>query len=339
MSVEAPLWISEADVASLMDMRDAIAALEAGLRTEARGQAHNMPKTHVAWDGATLHAIGAVLPEAGVAGAKVWAHTPGGATPLLVLFESATGRLKSIIEAFALGQLRTGAASGVATRWLAAPGADELAIVGTGKQALPQVAAVVAVRPIRRIRVFGRNADHRAAFALRARKTFEIEVVEAGQISAAVHGAPIVTLATRATAPFLTSAMVASGTHINAIGAIVPSGAELAPDLLPRCSRIVVDSPAQARRLSRELIDYLGQDEERWKQVESLATVVDARASRRADADLTVFKSLGMGISDLSLAIELYDRAVAAGAGRPFPHPERVQPRLRATEPTGQPRA
>src|SRR5438876_9753064 len=116
---QSPVWITEADVVSLIDMADAIGALQAGLRAEAAGAAHNMTKTHVEWqaDGAhgTLHAIGAVFSDGGFAGTKTWAHTPGGATPVLVLFDSRTGALKGIIEAFALGQMRTGAASGVAT--------------------------------------------------------------------------------------------------------------------------------------------------------------------------------------------------------------------------------
>lgn len=129
--VEAPPWITEADVVALLDMRAAIAAVERGLAGEARGSAQSMLKTHVKWgSGDTLHAIGAACTEAGVVGTKTWAHTAGGATPLLVLFDAASGSLRAVIEAFALGQFRTGAMSGVATRWLAAESASELAIIG-----------------------------------------------------------------------------------------------------------------------------------------------------------------------------------------------------------------
>ena len=150
-----PLWVSEQDVVSMMDMPQAIDALEKGLLSEARGEASNMVKTHVEWgSGSTLHAIGAVFSQAGFVGTKTWAHTEKGATPLLILFDSNTGQLKAIIEAFALGQLRTGSASGVATRRLATEDATEFAIIGTGKQAMSQLAAVVAVRPIKRIQSF-----------------------------------------------------------------------------------------------------------------------------------------------------------------------------------------
>ena len=290
-----------------------------------------MVKTHVAWgDGATLHAIGAVFAKEQFAGTKTWAHTKGGATPLLILFDSETGRLKAIIEAFALGQLRTAGTSGVATDRLAAKDGDDFAIIGTGKQALTQVAAVVAVRPIKRIRVFGREAGRCEQFAAQAKQEFEIETIAARSVAETVKGALIITVATRATEPILTSEMIAKGAHINAIGAIVPSRAEIAPDVLERCDRIVVDSVPQAQKLSRELMDFLGPaDQEGWKQVRSLADLVSAGESRGASDDLTLFKSLGMGISDLALGIELYRKARAEGLGREFAHPEKAALRLR----------
>lgn len=313
-----------------MCLNDAINALESGLIAEAQGAASNMVKTHVAWDGSTLHAIGATFPLNGFAGTKTWAHTEGGATPLLILFDSRTGRLKAILEAFALGQMRTGSASGVATRWLAAEGADDFAIIGTGKQAITQVAAVLAVRPIKRIRVFSRSPEHRASFAARVEKEFEIETRVASSVAEAVEGASIITVVTRATEPVLNGSMVTRGAHINAVGAIVPSRAEVDETVLERSGRIVVDSLQQAQKLSRELMGFFGAPtEEGWKRVEALSAVVAGRVVRSASDDLTLFKSLGMGISDLALGMELYQRAIEQGLGREFTHPERVAPRLR----------
>jgi len=330
MSVSSPLWISEAAVVANMDIGDAITALKKALLAEARGEAKNMMKTHVAWDSSTLHAIGAVFPNEGFAGTKTWAHTPGGATPLLILLDSESGSLMAIIEAFALGQLRTASASGVATNLLAVKDADDFAMIGTGKQAMTQVAAVLAVRSIKRLRVFGRNAERSEQLAARVNQEFEIETIAARSVGEAVAGASIITVATRATEPILTAGMIAKGAHINAIGAIVPSRAEIAGDVLERCSHIVVDSVPQAQKLSRELMDFFGAaDQEGWEQVRSLADLVAAGESRGASDDLTVFKSLGMGISDLALGIELYRKARAEGVGREFAHPEKAAPRLR----------
>jgi ornithine cyclodeaminase len=339
-----PLWITESDVVSMMDMPAAIRALEAGLRAEARGAAINMTKTHVAWpvgetsprkagvdsspSQGTLHAIGAAFPDDGFVGTKTWAHTPQGATPLVILYDSGTGALRAVIEAFAMGQLRTGAASGVATRMLARVDAAELAIVGTGKQALAQVAGVHVVRPLERVRVFGRDADRRRRFAERVKADLGLHVVEAASVAEAVNGAPIVTAITRAREPFLFAAMLARGAHLNAVGAIVPTGAEVAGDVLARCTRIVADSPEQARRLSRELIEFYGDDAAGWETVRRLADLVANGAHRTAADDLTLFKSLGMGVSDLSLGIEVYKTACRTGAGRPIESPQRAAPRL-----------
>jgi ornithine cyclodeaminase/alanine dehydrogenase-like protein (mu-crystallin family) len=333
MTDALPLWISESDVVAMMDFAGAIAALERGLLAEAQCDAHNMVKTHVEWEGgATLHAIGGVFPKEGFAGTKTWAHTKGGATPLLLLFDSANGALRAVIEAFALGQMRTGAASGVATKWLAAADADDFAIVGTGKQALTQVAAVAAVRPIRRVRVFGRNQERLAAFVKRVQQELGLAVEAAASIAEAVEGASIVTAVTRATEPILTAAMLVRGAHINTVGAIVPTRVELARDVLARAGKIVADSVPQARQLSRELIDFCGDDAAAWSRVWPLAAIVAGKGRRSPDDDLTVFKSLGMGISDLALGIELYRRAVALGAGRALEHPRKIAPRLRGNQ-------
>ncbi len=305
------IWISESDVVSMMGMGEAIAALETGLQAEAQGDAQNMIKTHVEWGGgATLHAIGAVFPKHGFAGTKTWPHTKNGATPLLILFDSNKGTLKAILEAFALGQLRTAAASGVATQRLASAGASEFAIIGTGKQAITQVAAVLAVRPIRRMRVFSPNEERRTQFVMRARNEFGVEVVGASSVREAVKSAQIITMATRAT---------------------------VSSDVLARSTQIVTDSIPQAQKLSRELIEFFGSQPGNWDTVRSLASVVGSSPGRTAGDDLTLFKSLGVGVSDLSLGIALYKRAVELGLGQRIPHPQKVSPRLRTTQLTRTP--
>jgi alanine dehydrogenase len=327
--VEQAIWISESEVVSMMDIGGAIGALERGLIAEAQGSAQNMIKTHAEWEGSTLHAIGAVFPSMGLCGTKTWSHTKNGATPLLILFDSNDGSLKAIIEAFALGQMRTAAASGVATRWLAAPVANDFAMIGTGKQAITQVAAVLAVRPVRTVRVFGPDETRRNKFVARVKDEFDVEVVASASVRDAVDGASIITVATRAADPIVTADMVRTGAHINSVGAIVPSRAEIAQDVLARSARIVTDSVSQAQKLSRELIDYFGKDPSGWNTVQPLSRTVADRASRNPAEDLTLFKALGVGISDLSLGIELYHKAIDSGLGYKFAPPHRVTPRLR----------
>jgi len=328
MSTKQPLWLTEADVVSLLTLPEAIDALERGLALEARGEADNMLKTHVSWgDGNTLHAIGATFGGYGFVGTKTWAHTAGGATPLLILFNARDGSLVAIIEAFALGQLRTGGISGVATRWLARPDASGLAIIGSGKQALAQVAAVAAVRPLERVRIFSPNSTHRAQFAERVRRELALDATAVASVAEAVNDAPIVTLVTRAHEPFLSAAMLSFGSHINAVGAITPDRVEFADDVFERCAVVVADSVPSVQKLSREFIDHFSDGE--WRHVTPLCTIVAEQRARPRDADLTLFKAMGMGVSDLALGIEIYQRAMRAETGRRFAHPERAVPRWR----------
>lgn len=195
------LWIAEQEVVALIDMADAIAALRTGFAEEAKGHAANMVKTHASWgDHATLHAIGAVFEGAGIVGTKTWAHTPGGATPLLILLDAADGALLAIIEAFALGQLRTGGTSGVATDLMARADVHDMALIGAGKQALAQIASVAAVRPIERVRVWSPTPEKRTAFAARAAEALALDVRPTNTLEEAVAGAGVITLSTRARA-------------------------------------------------------------------------------------------------------------------------------------------
>lgn len=322
------IWLSEADVVSLMSLPAAISALREGLREEGAGRATNMVKTHATWDnGSTLHAIGAVFEGWGVVGTKTWAHTAGGAMPLLILIDAANGAVLAIIEAFALGQMRTGGISGVATDLQARADARRLAIIGAGKQSLAQVAAVAAVRPLDRVTVWSPTAANREALAGKIEASLGVEAIASQTLDEALDGADIVTLATRARVPFLNRDDLPRGVHINAVGAITPERAEFAAALLERADLIAADSVPQARKLSREFIEGLP-DDAAWARVQPLSALVCAGASRPAGADLTVFKAMGMGISDLSLGIALLNRARAEGLGRPLPDIVRQAPRL-----------
>lgn len=281
-------WITEDEVRERLDLRAAIDAVERALTREAEGDAATMVKTHLAWGGGhTLHAIGGL--DGDLVGTKTWAHTAGGANPLLILWDSDTGERRAVIEAFRLGQLRTAAMSGVATRRLARPDVTEAALIGTGKQALTQAQALLAVLPIKRLRVHSRTTEARDAFAARAADDLGIDVVATGSVPAAVDGAGAITTATRATEPFLALSMLDAGAHINAIGAITPERAELHPDVVAGANILASDSPEAARNLAREL---RGHEDD----------VVPIAAARRGNpSDLTVFKAMGIGLADVAL--------------------------------------
>jgi ornithine cyclodeaminase len=326
----APLWLSEADVTALMHLGEAIDALEATLRLEASGQARNMEKTHASWGhGHTMHAIGAVVEGEHLVGTKSWAHAEG-ATPILLLWHSETGALVAVIEAFALGQMRTGAISGLASRWMADQNARVMAILGTGKQALTQVAAVVAVRPIETLRVFSPTAANREAFAAKTAKSFPRLKVEAvSSVEAATSDAAIVTLVTRARAPIVSARHLARGAHVNAVGAIVPERCEFAGDVFARTQAIAVDTLPSVKALSREFREeFADRRQGDWSAVEPLSARIARGARRDVSCDISLFKAMGMGLSDLALGAELIRRARARGLGRALPPVVRAAPRL-----------
>jgi ornithine cyclodeaminase len=246
------------------------------------------------------------------------------------MWNSETGDLAAILEAFALGQMRTGGMSGVATRWMAAPDSDVLALIGTGRQAITQTAAVAAVRHLRQVRVFSPTPEKRRAFVADLRdRGFGFEVVESDSAAGAADGAHIVTLVTRARDPFFTSAMAMRGAHINAVGAITPEREELTQDVLLRIGLVAADDPVAMRKLSKEFVTAFGQDDAAWQRVRPISQLVHAGQVRAADCDLSVFKAMGMGISDMALGIEILRRAREHKLGKPIDTPKKASPRLR----------
>lgn len=334
MSKPPLIWLREQQIVELVDLNDAIEALEQGLGWEGQGEAENIPKALGTWgEGSSMHALGSVFPQAGYCGWKTWVNTKGGATAVFILFSAENGQLLAVMEAAALGQMRTSAISGLATRWMAAEGADEMALIGAGKQALTQVAAVAAVRPLRRVRVFSPTEARRRAFIETARAAFDFAIEEATSVAAAVRDMPIVTTITRAESPFLSADMLARGTHLNAVGAILPSKAEVAQDIFDRADLVVGDSLPNLKRASREFIDRFEAGSDDWSRVSTLGDVI-AEGKRRPDGcDLSVFKAMGMGISDLSVAVLAHQRAQAGAVGQPIDHPQRTTPRWRGMVP------
>jgi alanine dehydrogenase len=331
MSDTPIVWITGHEVAQLVDLEDAIEALEQGLALEGSGAAKNVTKALGTWgDGSSMHALGSMFPGAGYVGFKTWANTKAGAGAIFELFDSNTGALLAVIEAGLLGQLRTAGISGLATRRLARPDATEMALIGAGRQALMQVVAVAAVRPLTRLRVFSPTEANRKAFVEQAAALFAFDVEEAPSIAAATGGAGIVTIMTRAREPFFSSADLPAGSHLNAVGAILPKFAEFHQDVFARADLVVVDSIPNAKLASREFMERYDGGAGSWDDVQELSAVIAADAVRPANADVTLFKALGMGISDLSVAKMVYERARAQGIGREIPKPARAQARWRS---------
>jgi ornithine cyclodeaminase len=213
---------------------------------------------------------------------------------------------------------------------MAKPDASEMALIGTGKSTLLQVAAIAAVRPLERLRVYSPTAEHRQAFVKNAASLFAFDVVEAPTLREATKGAEIITIMTRAREPFLSAADIDRGAHINAVGAILPKFGEFHQDIFERADMVVVDHIPNAKIASFEFRQRYDGGGGSWDDVKELCAIIAAKTSRPPDADITLFKALGMGISDLSVAKMIYERARAKGIGLEIPKPQRVQARWRS---------
>jgi ornithine cyclodeaminase/alanine dehydrogenase-like protein (mu-crystallin family) len=312
------IYLTEDDVGRLLSMEACVEAVEAAFRQWAAGQADNRPRARAAVRGAVLHSLAAGSEVWGRLAAKVYATSRPGARFVVLLFDASDSALLAVIEADRLGQTRTGAASGVATKWLARRDARVLAILGTGWQARGQAKAISLVRSLGSIRACGRDRDRLLAFCRETEETCGVRVVPCKSAEEAVGGADIVVTATSSPRPVLEGAWLRAGAHVNAVGSNRADRRELDEAAIARADVIVVDSIEQARVEAGDLLLADG-GRPLDRAVELRAVVGGAHPGRRSDAEITLFKSLGLGLEDLAAACLVYDRARAAGLGRPLP--------------------
>ncbi|HKS97236.1 MAG TPA: ornithine cyclodeaminase family protein, partial [Terriglobia bacterium] len=221
------LLLTEEDVLALLPMTRAIELVEASFLAQHHGQAINRSRERIFLPHASLHYMAAALPEDNLLGMKIYSVTRGSFRFVVLLYEASSGRLLAMLEADHLGRLRTGAASGVATKYLARADAARVAVIGTGGQARTQLAAVAEVRKIATARAFGRDTERRRAFCREMSNQLGIVVEPAESAEAAVRDADIVITATTSLEPVVRGEWLLLGAHINAIGANMAKRREL----------------------------------------------------------------------------------------------------------------
>jgi ornithine cyclodeaminase/alanine dehydrogenase-like protein (mu-crystallin family) len=315
------LHISEAEVQQVLTMPMALQAVEEISRKQATGEVIVHPRRRFELpSGGFFHYMAAADFTSGFLAMKQYTFVRGKIRFLVPLYEIVSGDLVAMIEADYMGQLRTGAASGVATKYLARRDASVAAIIGTGGQAKTQLEAIAAVRKLSSARVYGRNADRRKRFAEEMSQKIGVSVEPAGSSSEAAHGADVICTATTASHPVLSGTDLASGMHINAIGANHAHKRELDDEAVASADVIVVDSVDQSRQEAGDLIIAFKEDEICWTGVKKLCDVVAGKANgRTSDTEVTLFKSNGIASWDLAVAMQVYAQAKEKGLGRPLP--------------------
>jgi len=315
------LHISESEVRAVLTMPMAIEAVERISRKQASGEAVVHPRRRFELPGGGFfHYMAAADFSAGYVAMKQYTYVKGKIRFLVPLYEMPTGDLAALIEADYMGQLRTGAASGVATKYLARENSRVAAIIGTGGQARTQLEAIAAVRKLQSARVYGRDAAKRDRFSKEMSEKLGFTVESASSSSEAVHGADILCTATTAAHAVVSGADLAPGVHMNAIGANHAHKRELDEDAVESADVIVVDSIEQSRQEAGDLILAFQGDEVCWTGVKKLSDVVAGKApGRTSDAEVTLFKSNGIASWDLAVAMKVYALAKEKKLGRELP--------------------
>jgi ornithine cyclodeaminase/alanine dehydrogenase-like protein (mu-crystallin family) len=308
--------LREQDMQAVVTMTDALEAVEASLHEQAVGTGHNMPRQRVRQPNGLLHLLGGSLTERGYWGFKAYTATREGVRFSITLYDSRTGEMLALIEADYLGQLRTGAASGVATKYLARSDTATLAMIGAGFQAETQLEAIAAVWPLQDVRVYSRTPERREAFAGRMSERLNVPVRAVRAPDEAIDGAGIITTITTAREPVFDGNDIAPGTHINAAGSNGIARVELDRTTIRRADRIFTDDLDQARNESGDLVMAYERNAVSWAQVRLLADVIAGLTTGRAsDDEITIFESQGIALWDIALAATAYERATAQNMG------------------------
>ncbi|MGE5468655.1 MAG: ornithine cyclodeaminase family protein [Ignavibacteria bacterium] len=315
------LYLTEKDVEAMLTMDMALAAVEAAHLAHAKGRAIDVPRQRTRIPTAALHVLQGALPDDGVFGYKAYTTARAGARFLVHLFEAATGAPLAVIEADRLGMMRTGAAGGIAAKWLARQDAAEAGLFGAGWQAGSQIEALCRVRPIKRVKVFSRDEQKRREFCEAQSQRLGIEVVPVASAEQAVRDSDVVVTITSATTPLFLGDSLAPGTHVTAAGSNALIRREIDEKAVQRAARVCVDSRATAVREAGDLLPALEKGRLSEGQLVELGEVVAGMRPGRLSADeITLFESQGMAIQDLAVAKGLLAIARERGLGVELPY-------------------
>ena len=311
------LHISEEDVRALLPMQLALEAVEESFRRQAAGEIVLQPRRRLKFgERAYLNNMAAADLVGGYFGMKIYAAGRGAPRFLVPLYSAATAELVALIEAEALGQMRTGAATGIATKYLAPREARTAAIIGTGFQARTQLEAIAAVRHLQIAWAYGRDPERRRKFCSEMSAKLGLPVAPAASAEEAVRDAEIIVTVTGSVQPVLEGAWLGAGVHVNAVGSNFAQKRELDSEAVRRAALIAVDSIEQCKIEAGDLIQAFAGDDARWNSVVEMAEIVAGkRAGRAGPEQITLFKSTGLAAWDVAVAARVYERAVAEGRG------------------------
>lgn len=304
-------FISEAVVDDLISVKEAIPVIEQAMLDQARGLAFNVPRQRIKVGDASLNMLAASWEGGSVYGQKVYSVGPGGAQFWVLLYHS-DGRPLAIVEAQRLGQVRTGAATGVATRALANQDAHRVGLLGSGYQMRTQLEAICAVRPVDEVKAWSPTAERLNTFCLQMSDAVGVPVNPTRSATDAVTDVDIVVTLTTAKDPIVAADDIAHGTHVNVAGSNHATRREVHSDVVGRASCVVTDDLEQAHVESGDLLAAVRDGALHWNEIVRLAdAVADPANCRKSVTDVTLFKSHGIGLWDVAVAKWVAEKAIA----------------------------
>jgi len=307
------LVLSERDVEGLVDMKGIVSSVEEAFLRQGMGELSNFMRTRSRGATSVLNVMHANLPYLGRAGLKAYLSSRAGTKFALLLFDTKDSRLLAVMGADILGRFRTGAASGVATKYLYGKRAGTLAVLGSGRQALTQVLAIREVMSLEEVRVWSPTPEHRVAFAQKL-KTYGFRSDAFNSPATALEGAQVATAITSSRQPFLTDEMLENLMHLNLAGGNVSDHAEVTPAGVSSFRTIAVDDIAQAKTEYGDLIQAAKEGVFSWESAVELGAIV---ARKKKPEGRTLFKSGGVALEDVAVASMVYDRATKSSRSYP----------------------
>ena len=314
------LYLTEQDVAAVLTMDIALKEVERGFVHLAQGKAFNFPRSRLPNGEGAFNFMAATAPELGAMGMKTYDFVANSSRFYVQLYDTATAELIALIEASGMGQVRTGAASGIATRYMARADASTVGMIGSGYQAGTQLEAVCSVRDITSARIYSRSRENRERLAAVMERRLGIEVRPVGSGRECVEGVDIVNVITTSPTPVLSGGWLAAGTHVNAAGNNHWMRQEVDSEVVRRAGVVVTDDVEEAKIECGDLLEPIDRGVLAWEHVRNLSDVVTGQvAGRRTDDDITLFESQGVAIEDIAVGIRIYRMARERGLGRPIP--------------------
>ena len=314
------LYLTEEDVAAVLTMDIALEEVERGFIHLAEGRAFNFPRNRLPNGRGSFNFMTATAPDLGVMGMKTYGVGSGRSRFYVYLYDTDSTELIALIEANGMGQVRTGAASGIATKYMARSDASTVGMIGSGYQASTQLEAVCKVRDITSARIYSRTRENRERLAsvLERRLGIDVRPVDSGQ--ECVEGADIVNVITTAPKPVLLGEWLSPGTHVNAAGNNHWMKQEIDYDVVRRSAVIVADDVDDAKIECGDLVYPIDRGITTWNHIRNLSDVVTGQvAGRTSDDDITLFESQGLAIEDITVGIRVYQMAQERGLGRAMP--------------------